>query len=318
MDTQPTVYDVMIIGAGCAGLSSALYAARSSRRTLVLEKMLPGGQIATTSEVENYPGFDEGILGPELSERMEKQAVRFGAEVVSITEVTHIDLGDPDTLGSPKVVTTADGQTFAAKAVILAMGAEHKLLGAPGEDRLRSLGVSYCAVCDGAFFRDKDVVVVGGGDSALDEGLYLSKYAAQVTIIHRRDTLRASKVLQKRAFNNPKMRFIWNTAVTSINGDQTVESVSLHNLQTGEDSVLPAAGVFIYVGFHPNTDLVSDRLELDHEGYLCTDHHMRTKMPGVFAAGDIRTDTVRQAVTAAGDGVVAALAADAYLSSLDD
>jgi thioredoxin reductase (NADPH) len=308
-------YDVIIIGAGLAGLSAAIYTSRSNRRTLVVEKALPGGQIALTSEVENYPGFEEGVLGPDLGEKLERQAARFGTEVLVTTEVTAIEIGGS---GRPRRVLTADGNEYTAPALILAMGAEHRKLGAPGEDRLASRGVSYCAVCDGAFFRNQTVVVVGGGDSALDEGLYLTKYAARVIIVHRRDELRASKILQKRAFNNPKVEFIWNTVVTAVNGEEKVESVALRHLQTGEESVLPCQGVFIYVGYHPQSDLVKDVLEVDAEGYICTDAHMRTTIPGVFAVGDLRTETVRQAATATGDGVVAALAADEYLNTLTD
>jgi thioredoxin reductase (NADPH) len=311
-------YDIIIIGAGLAGLSAAIYTSRSNRRTLVIEKALPGGQIALTAEVENYPGFEEGIMGPELGEKLERQAARFGTQVLVTTEVAAIDLGDHDNPGALKRVVTADGQQYTARALILAMGAEHRKLGAPGEDRLASRGVSYCAVCDGAFFRNQTVVVVGGGDSALDEGLFLTKYAAKVVIVHRRAELRASKILQKRAFQNPKVEFIWDTAVTSINGQDTVESVGLRNLKTGEERDFPCQGVFIYVGYHPQSDLVKDVLELDDDGYICTDVHMRTNLPGVFAIGDLRTETVRQAATAAGDGVVAALAADEYLNTLAD
>jgi thioredoxin reductase (NADPH) len=311
-------YDIIIIGAGLAGLSAAIYTSRSNRRTLVIEKALPGGQIALTAEVENYPGFEEGIMGPELGEKLERQAARFGTEVLVTTEVAAIDPGDHDNPRALKRVATADGQQYTARALILAMGAEHRKLGAPGEDRLASRGVSYCAVCDGAFFRNQTVVVVGGGDSALDEGLFLTKYAAKVVIVHRRAELRASKILQKRAFQSPKVEFIWDTAVTSINGQDAVESVSLRNLKTGEERDFPCQGVFIYVGYHPQSDLVKDVLELDDDGYICTDVHMRTNLPGVFAIGDLRTETVRQAATAAGDGVVAALAADEYLNTLAD
>jgi thioredoxin reductase (NADPH) len=271
-----------------------------------------------TAEVENYPGFEEGIMGPELGEKLERQAARFGTQVLVTTEVAAIELGDLDDPRALKRVVTADGQQYTARALILAMGAEHRKLGAPGEDRLASRGVSYCAVCDGAFFRNQTVVVVGGGDSALDEGLFLTKYAAKVVIVHRRAELRASKILQKRAFQNPKVEFIWDTGVTSINGQDTVESVSLRNLKTGEERDFPCQGVFIYVGYHPQSDLVKDVLELDDEGYICTDAHMRTNLPGVFAIGDLRTETVRQAATAAGDGVVAALAADEFLNTLTD
>ncbi len=317
-DHRTDLYDVIIVGAGLAGLSAAIYTARSNRHTLVVERALPGGQIALTSEVENYPGFDEGVMGPELGEKLERQAARFGAEVLITTEVTSLDLGRPHDPHHLKTVLTADGSRYQSRALILAMGAEHRKLGAPGEDRLASRGVSYCAVCDGAFFRNKEVVVIGGGDSALDEGLFLTKYASRVTLIHRRDSLRASKILQKRAFSNPKMAFIWDTRVVSINGEVNVQSVSLHNLKTGQESDLPCDGVFIYVGYHPQSDLVRETLDLDDEGYIHADAHMRTSVPGVFAVGDLRTDTVRQAATATGDGVAAALAADEYLNSLSD
>lgn len=308
-------YDIIIIGAGLAGLSAAIYTSRANQRTLVIEKALPGGQIALTSEVENYPGFEEGVMGPELGEKLERQAARFGAHVLVTTEVSSLHVGEP---GALKRVIASDGQEYTGKALILAMGAEHRKLGAPGEDRLASRGVSYCAVCDGAFFRKQTVVVVGGGDSALDEGLFLTKYAEKVIVVHRRAELRASKILQKRAFNNPKVEFIFDAAVTLINGEEKVQSVTLRNLKNGEERDLACQGVFIYVGYHPQSDLVKDLLEVDDEGYICTDAHMRTTIPGVFAVGDLRTDTVRQAATATGDGVVAALAADEYLNTLAD
>ena len=300
-------YDIVIIGGGPAGLAAALYAARARRRTLVLEKAVPGGQIALTSAVENYPGIPT-INGFDLAEKMKGQAEAYGAEV-TFAEVTRLEVE-----GAGRVVHTADGASYLARALILAGGADYNRLGVPGEERLTGHGVSYCATCDAAFFKDQEVAVVGGGDSAIDEGLFVSRYASAVRVIHRRDELRASKVLQDRAFANPKMRFVWNTVVESIEGEDAVESALVRNVVTGDASRLSVAGVFIFIGSTPNTAYLRDIVPLDEGGHVMTDLWMRTAVPGVFAAGDIRGQSARQVVSSAGDGATAAIAADHYIS----
>ncbi len=299
---------VVIIGSGPAGLTAALYAARANLEPLVVRGLQPGGLIATTAEVENYPGFVEGIGGFELADNMEKQAARFGARFLD-TLVTRVDAGQ-----RPFVLTTDDGQQLTADTLIVSTGASPRKLGVPGEERLANRGVSYCATCDGFFFRGKKVVVVGGGNSALDEGLFLTRYVNELVIVHRRDTLRADPILQERAFSNPKIRFIWNSVVIAINGKDKVESVTLRNLKTGEVSELPTDGVFPYIGHVPNTDLFRGILELDEGGYIVTDGRTRTNIPGIFAAGDVTDHIYRQAITAAGDGCRAAMEATWYLA----
>ncbi|MBM2826783.1 MAG: thioredoxin reductase [Dehalococcoidia bacterium] len=302
-------YDVVIIGGGPTGLSAGLYAARARLSTLVIEKAVSGGQIATTSLVENYPGFPEGVDGYELGVRMEEQAKKYGAEVLA-AEVTGLDLED-----HKRIVRTTEGD-FAALAVIITSGAEHNKLGLPNEERLTGYGVSYCATCDGAFFKDEVVAVVGGGDAALDEGLFLTRYASKVIVIHRRDQLRASKVLQERALATPNMEFIWDTVVEEIVGEDKVEAVKLRNVKTDDQSTLEVAGVFVYIGLHPNTDFVKDMLSLDRAGHIKVNLWMETGVPGVFAAGDARIDSARQVVSAAGDGATAAIRADHYITDL--
>jgi thioredoxin reductase (NADPH) len=304
-----TAYEILIVGGGPAGLAAGLYAARGRRKTLLLERGVHGGQIATAGLVENYPGFPDGIEGPELAERMLQQATKFGMEI-EYAPVTALRLD-----GALKVLTTDYGE-YAAPVVILAGGSDYKKLGIPGEDRLTGKGVSYCATCDGAFFKDQEVAVIGGGDSALDEGLFLTRFASKLTIIHRRDQLRATKTLQERARSNPKVHFIWDTVVEEVLGNGQVAGLRLRNLRTGALSEFPCQGVFVYIGHRPNTGYLERVLELRGEGYVVTDELMQTQVPGLYAAGDIRYNSVRQVATAVGDGVTAAIQAERYLSEL--
>ncbi len=308
--SENKVYDVIIIGAGPAGMTAAVYAARANLDTLMLERGVPGGQMANTEEIENYPGFDH-ILGPDLANKMLEHAKKFGARY-QFGEVKKIVDAHP----YKKVVTGKE--TYLAKAVIIASGAEHRKLGVPGEDRLAGRGVSYCAVCDGAFFRDKELVVVGGGDSAVDEGVFRTKFASKVTIVHRRDQLRAQKILQERAFKNEKVDFIWDTVVEEIVGDDKVTGVKLYNRKTGERREFPCDGVFIYIGMDPLTDWVRDLGITNDAGYIETDERMRTRLKGIFAAGDVREKTLRQVVTATSDGSIAAMEAQQYIEELNE
>jgi thioredoxin reductase (NADPH) len=305
------IWDVLIIGGGPAGLAAALYSSRAMRSTLVLEREMPGGQIATTSEVEDYPGI-ELTTGPELSLMMMQHAQKFGAEVSIGDDVIEVDLSK-----SPKEVRTSDGKTVRGNTVIIATGAAPRTLGVPGEDALRGQGVSYCAVCDGPFFRNRHVAVVGGGDAAFDEALYLTKYASRVTIIHRRDEFRAQKLLVDRAKSNPKLDFLTSTIVERVNGDGSVESVTVRNLKTNEVFDLPLGGLFIYVGNIPNTGMFGDGVEVDENGFIEVDETMATGCPGVYVAGDVRKNPLKQVVTAAADGSIAALSADKYLDNLE-
>jgi thioredoxin reductase (NADPH) len=299
-------YDIVIVGGGPAGLSAGLYAARARRKTLLIERGVIGGQISLTSAVENYPGF-MSINGFDLAQEMRRQAEANGLTVVD-GSVTSIDLD-----GAYRVVKGPEAE-YRAKAVILAGGADHNRLGVPGEERLTGHGVSYCATCDAAFFKDMEVAIVGGGDSALDEGLFVARYASKVTIIHRRDQLRASRVLQERAFAEPKITFRWNTVVTEIEGESAVEAARLRDVVTGEESRLAVAGVFVFIGTTPNTAYLKGLVDLDAGGHVVTDLWMRTSVPGIFAAGDIRAESARQVVSSAGDGATAAIAADHYIS----
>jgi len=300
-------YDIAIVGAGAAGLTAAMYASRGQRRTVVFERELVGGQIATTDRVENYPGFPEGIGGLELAQRFQQQAERFGAEI----RYEGVEALRPRPNGGFELVTSAG--TYTAAAVIVTAGAYHRKLGVPGEAEFAGKGVSYCATCDGAFFRDMDVVVVGGGDAALDEGIFLTRFARTVTIVHRRDQLRASALLQQRAFANERIRFLFDTVVTAIEGREVVERVRLRNVKTGEESLLPASGVFIFIGQVPNSHLLAGLVELDEGGHAKVDLEMQTSVPGLFVAGDVRWKAARQLVSAAGDGATAAIAAERYL-----
>jgi thioredoxin reductase (NADPH) len=305
-------YDVLIIGAGPAGLSAAVYAARGGLNTAVFEKAIVGGQITVTSEVENYPGFEDAIDGVELTDRMKKQAERFGAKFID-EEVTAIGLE-----GLCKIVETGYDK-YRAKSIIFCTGAHPRRMNVPGEERLIGRGVSYCATCDGALYRDKVVAVVGGGDSAVEEGMFLTRFAKKVYVIHRRDTLRAQKIIQERALKNPKMEFIWDTVVQEIRGEDRVAELELYNRKTESVSVLPVDGIFIYVGILPNNQLLESRVELDSGGFVITDENMHTNIPGIYAAGDIRKTVLRQVVTATADGAVAAWNAEKWiLEHLDE
>ncbi len=302
-------YDVVIVGGGAAGLSAALYAGRASLKTLMLEKLGCGGQILLTGAIENYPGFPEGILGPQLSQQMCDQASRYGAEI-RYEEVESLeDLSQP-----VKTVGTSDG-AYTASAVIVTAGGSHKKLGIPGEEQFSGRGVSYCAVCDANFFRGENVVVIGGGDAAMDEGNYLSSIVNKVTVVHRRDQLRASPILQERSFANPKMDFLWSHVVEEIKGREIVETARVKDLKTGEVYDYPTAATFIYIGFTPNVDFLQGQLELDESGCIVTDIAMATSTPGVFAAGDIRSGSFRQLGSAVGDGITAALSAYHYVQN---
>ncbi len=306
--SNPThVEDVVILGAGPAGLAAAIYAARANHSPLLLTGHELGGQVATTTTVENYPGFIDGILGPDLAQVMQAQAERFGA-CIELDTVTSVDLSQ-----QPFQLIGESGE-YRARSVIIATGASPNKLGVLGERELTGRGVSYCATCDGYFFKDKEVVVVGGGDSALEEGLFLTKFASKVTVIHRRDTLRAGSILQKRARETARMNFIWNSVVTEVMGDGRVEAVRVRDVVTGAESVIPTAGIFIYIGHRPNTDLFAGQLEMDAQGYLVTDKWMHTSVEGVFAAGEAADPRFRQVVTSAGMGAAAAIEAEKYLA----
>jgi thioredoxin reductase (NADPH) len=311
------VWDVLIIGGGPAGLSAALYAARALRSTVVLEsQMLPGGQIQTTGDVEDYPGILH-TTGPELSLMMQTHAEHFGAKIEFGVEVTSVDFSETIKSVQTKSVYGSEA-TYRAKTVIIATGAAPRTLGVPGEDLLRGRGVSYCAVCDGPFFRDRHVAVAGGGDAAFDEGLYLTKYASKVTIIHRRDTFRAQKLLVDRATKNPKIDFIMDTVIDQVNGENSLESVNIRNLKTDATETLELGGLFVYIGSDPNTGIFSQGITIDRGGYVNTDDNMATDCDGVFVAGDVRRSPLKQVVTAGADGSIAALTADKYLDLLEE
>ena len=303
--------EVIIIGSGPAGLTAALYMARADYHPLVISGNQLGGQISITSEVENYPGFPEGTTGPELVEKMHKQAEKFGARIL-IDEVTEVDFKN----GSPFTLKTY-GDSFQADAVIVTVGASPKRLEVPGEEALIGRGVSYCATCDGFFFRGKDVVVVGGGDSAIEESIFLTRFTNQIQVIHRRDELRAGEVLKKRAFSNEKIGFIWDTVVEEILGESKVEAVKVTNVKTGETRKIATDGIFIFIGHFPNTDLFQGQLEMDERGYLITDEHMMTSVPGVFAAGEIQDPIFRQITTSVGQGAAAAMMAERWLERVE-
>ena len=312
------VWDVLIIGGGPAGLAAALYAARALRSTVVIEaQLMPGGQIATTGDVEDYPGIAH-TMGPQLSMDLKDHAEKFGAEIVFGEEVIRVDLNDKYLKRVVTLTPLGDERTFQARTVIIATGAAPRTLGVPGEDLLRGRGVSYCAVCDGPFFRDRHVAVIGGGDAAFDEGLYLTKYASRVTIIHRRDTFRAQKLLVARAARNPKVDFIMDTVVDHINGVDKLESINMRNVKTGVTETLELGGLFVYIGSDPNTSLFSSCVTVDQAGFIDTDENMATECDGVFVAGDVRRNPLKQVVTAASDGSIAALTADKYLDLLEE
>lgn len=309
--SEEKIYDVIIAGAGPAGMTAAVYASRANLETLMIERGIPGGQMADTEDVENYPGFDH-VLGADLSNKMFEHAKKFGAEYA------YGDIKDVVDHGDYKLVI-AGNKEYKTRALIITTGAHFKKIGIEGEEELTGRGVSYCAVCDGAFFKEKELVVIGGGDSAVEEGMYLTRFAKKVTVVHRRDELRAQKILQERAFDNEKVDFIWDTVAKTINGpDGKVSSVSLENTKTGEKYEHPIDGVFIYVGMLPLSEPFRTLNILNEEGYIPTNENMETSVSGVFAAGDIREKTLRQIVTATGDGSIAAEAAQKYIEELEE
>ncbi|MBS3907219.1 MAG: thioredoxin-disulfide reductase [Syntrophaceae bacterium] len=305
-EKQARTYDVIIIGGGPAGMTAGLYASRSRLKTLLIENGLFGGQMTTTELIENYPGFPQGVSGEELSRLMEEQAKRFGMETIS-DEVVEIGL-EKDL----KRVKTYEGE-FLCRALIICTGTEYRKLGVPGEKEFAGRGVSYCATCDGAFFKDSQIVVVGGGDSALGEALFLTKFVRQLTIIHRRDVLRGTKIYQERAFSNPKIKFLWNSIVQEIKGDSVVRSIIVKNVKTGKIEEFATDGAFLFVGLVPRTQFIRGLLQMDEGGYLLTNEDCETSVKGIFAAGDCRRRLLRQIATAVGDGATAAFAAEKYL-----
>jgi thioredoxin reductase (NADPH) len=313
MSSSTTVHDVIVIGSGPAGYTAALYAARAQLAPVVFEGTSFGGALMTTTEVENYPGFRDGITGPELMDQMREQALRFGADL-RMEDVEAVSLDGP-----VKSVTTADGQTVQARAVILAMGAAARYLGVPGEQELLGRGVSSCATCDGFFFRDQDIAVIGGGDSAMEEATFLTKFARSVAVVHRREEFRASKIMLNRARSNDKIRFITNSVVVAVEGDTTVTGLRLLDTTTGKESTLAVTGVFVAIGHDPRSELVRDAVDLDPDGYVLVEGNTTyTSLDGVFAAGDLVDRTYRQAVTAAGTGCAAAIDAERWLADRED
>ncbi len=304
------IYDIVIIGAGPGGLTAGIYAGRSRLKTLIFERLSPGGQIAVSDQVDNYPGFPEGISGKELTERMEKQAVRFGAEIV------------PDEVRKIKKTNnlfeleTASSGTIKSKAVIIATGADPVKLPVPEEEKFRGRGISYCATCDAAFFKDKTVAVIGGGDTAIADAIYLTKFAKEVIVVHRRDQLRAVKALQEEAFKNPKIKFQWNSVSEHVIGENKVEGLEVKNVKTGEKVLLKVDGIFVAIGTVPNSDLVKGLVELDERGFIKTNQNRETSVKGLFAVGDVRDTPLRQVVTAAGDGAIAEFSAENYIKNL--
>jgi thioredoxin reductase (NADPH) len=303
---------LVVIGSGPAGLTTALYTARANLNPLVISGSQLGGQISITNEVENYPGFPEGTTGPELVEMMQKQAERFGTRLV-IDEVTEVDFRK----GSPFTIKTY-GETFEAEAVVVCVGASPKRLEVPGEEEFIGRGVSFCATCDGFFFRGKDVLVIGGGDSALEEAIFLTRFASRIRVIHRRDELRAGEALKQRAFANEKINFIWDSVVEEISGEDKVERVRIRNVKTGELKDLQTEGIFIFIGHYPNSDLFTDQLEMDELGYVKTNTKMMTSVPGVFAAGEIQDPVYRQIATSVGQACSAAIMVERWLEEQGD
>ncbi|MEW6412273.1 MAG: thioredoxin-disulfide reductase [Candidatus Zixiibacteriota bacterium] len=305
-------YDVVIVGGGPGGLCAGLYSARANRKTVCLEKYIPGGQIANTGEVEDYIGF-EHIQGSELAQKFADHATKFGLEI-KMEEVEEVY-----SEGDYRLAKCASGKVYRGRAVILSTGGSPVFLDIPGEKEYSGRGVSYCAICDGAFFKGQVIAVVGGGDAAVEEGGYLTKYASKVYIIHRRDELRAQKIIQQRAFANDKIEFIWDSVVEEIEGDgKRVSNLKLKNVKTGEMSDLAVGAVFPYIGFHPNSDITREEMKKDEGGYILTDYKMATSIPGVFACGDVRSQLVRQVTNAVGDGTTAAVAAEKYIEALED
>jgi len=305
-DSSPKIHQCVILGSGPAGLSAALYAARADLAPVVLSGMDLGGQVSKTDMIENYPGFPDGVLGPELVAVFQSQAERFGAEIV-FDSATAVDLSE-----RPYKVTTYGGE-YLAESLIIATGASVRELGVPGENEFTGKGVSYCATCDGHFFKDKDLIVIGGGDSALKEGIFLTRFANSVTIVHRRDELRGGVYLANKAMSNPKIQFLWDTIVEEIIGDGTVNSVRLKNVKTEKEEIREIDGVFIFIGHDPNTEMFEDRLDTDENGYLVLDQHMHTNLPGVFAAGEVGDPHFQQVIVSAGMGAAAAMEAVEFL-----
>ncbi|MFQ5692422.1 MAG: thioredoxin-disulfide reductase [Nitrospinota bacterium] len=303
-------YDVVVVGGGPAGLCAGLYAGRAKLKTVVLEKGVPGGQIVNTGMVDDYPGFEE-IMGPELAQKMEEHCKKFGAEIRQ-EEVLEVYCDGDDR------ITRTDENEYRSKVVILSAGGSPNYLEIPGEKEFWGKGVSYCAICDGAFFQDEVIAVIGGGDAAVEEATFLTKFGSKVYVIHRRDELRAQKIIQDRAFKEEKLDFIWNTVVDEIVGDNDVKYLKLRNVKTGETSRLDVGGVFIFIGFTPNSGLVREALERDESGYIKTDQTMLTNIKGIYAVGDVRTQVARQLTTAVGDATTAAVAAEKYIESLKD
>jgi thioredoxin reductase (NADPH) len=311
-DTEKNIEerDLIILGSGPAGLSAALYAARAHLHPLVITGMVLHGQASTTNLIENYPGFPEGVGGTELGQLFQTQAERFGADIV-MDHATSVDLS------SNPIKIESYGKEYESQCLIIATGATPKKLGVPGEKEFTGRGVSYCGTCDGWFFKDKDIIVVGGGDSALEEGLFLTRFANTVTIVHRRDELRAGAILRKRAFEHPKIKFIWDSIVTEILGSDAVNAVKLKNVKTDEEEFMKIDGVFIFIGHTPNSELFKGQLKMDDAGYVITDKYMETSVPGVFAAGEITDPHFRQVITSAGMGAAAAIRATRYLEDLE-
>jgi thioredoxin reductase (NADPH) len=300
------MFDVIIIGSGSAGYTAAIYACRAGRKTLLIAGSIPGGQLMLTSDVENFPGFPESIVGPELMEQMRKQAERFGPEIV------YDDASKVDFKSKPFNVTVGK-KGYEGKTVIISTGANAKWLGIPSETKFRGHGVSSCATCDGYFFKEKNVVVVGGGDTAMEEATFLANITKKVTVVHRRDKLRASQIMQERSLKNPKISFVWDSVVKEILGDNNVTGVTSKNLKTGKEQLLKTDGVFVAIGYEPNTSIFKGQIDLDPKGYIITHKETETNVPGVFAAGDVRDFRYRQAITAAADGCKAAMDADRFI-----
>ena len=310
-DKKKTKFDVVIIGAGPSGYTAGIYCSRAGYDTLILSGILPGGQLVNTTEVENYPGFENGIMGPDLMIDMRKQCQRMGTTIIDDEAV------DVDFRRKPLKVLTAS-EEYEGRAIIIATGANPRKLGLEGEETFGGKGVSYCATCDGPFFRNQELIVVGGGDSAIEEATFLTKFATTVHLVHRRNELRASKIMQERAINNPKIKFHWDSAVTDIKGDQKMQQAVLKNLKTNEESTLDAGGLFVAIGHEPNTKLFKNQIDLDEEGYVVLKNKTHTNVEGVFAAGDVHDRSYRQAITAAGYGCMAAIDVDKYLTESAD
>jgi len=309
-DKEEIIYDAIIIGGGPAGLTAGIYLSRARMDTLLIEKAMPGGQAVLTEIIENYPGFPEGISGPELMQKIEEQAVRFGLKI-EYGEVEEVKIQEDKV----KIVRI-NNQEYRTLTIILTSGAEASKLGVPGEEKLRGRGVSYCATCDAPFFKDQKIVVIGGGDTAIEEALYLTKFVREVTIIHRRDRLRATKILQERVFANKKINFVWDSVVTKILGKEKVEGVLIQNKKTGEEKEISCQGVFVFVGNVPNSKFLNESIKLDLKGYILTDDNMMTSQEGIYACGDVRKKILRQVVTACGEGATAAFAAQKYIEEL--